>query len=284
MSYWGSVAYALFASALWEIAGEATAPSRNDMIATGIGGTFLGESLFRIANLILENADGPPSLRRRSAAAVIAPWGSFNRAVFGRRFDSIFPSRGAENFRRLQLGVVGTTNDVRGTATKLRPNEAMLEATLEYGRPGAPEHQYGRPFDYFALQATASSANGFESILSRGLLVGDRHDIGHSYRGVWGLFGTFDYIAPQIFRISSTALSLGTTGQLRLGASVVLQTNGLLGIGYAAVGTANAPREADYHYGLAPHALLGGRRIFGTSASLDLTTRRSPCNCIARAR
>jgi uncharacterized lipoprotein YddW (UPF0748 family) len=30
---------------------------------------------------------------------------------------------------------------------------------------------------------------------------------------VWGLYGSYDYIAPQVYRISSTALSLGTTAE-----------------------------------------------------------------------
>ena len=30
---------------------------------------------------------------------------------------------------------------------------------------------------------------------------------GKDYRGIWGLYGSYDYISPQTFRISSTALS-----------------------------------------------------------------------------
>ena len=48
LNYWESLAYTFAGSALWEIAGETTLPSRNDQIATGIGGTFFGEPLFRL--------------------------------------------------------------------------------------------------------------------------------------------------------------------------------------------------------------------------------------------
>ncbi|MGH7712092.1 MAG: DUF3943 domain-containing protein [Gemmatimonadaceae bacterium] len=273
LSYWAALGYTFTGSALWEIAGETTAPSRNDQIASGIAGTFLGESLFRIANLILENADGPPGPRRRTSAAVVAPWMWFNRRAFGHRFDTIYPSRAAAYFRRLQIGAAGTTQRVQGAATELRPNEALLDVSMEYGLPGPAQYDYGRPFDYFALQATVSSANGFENVLSRGLLVGDRHDIGANYRGVWGLFGSYDYIAPQIFRVSSTALSLGTTGQWWLSDDMAFQGSALAGFGYAAVGTIHGAREDDYHYGLAPQALLGARLILGDRASLDLTGR-----------
>src|SRR5262245_40508238 len=49
LGFWESLGYTFAGSALWEIAGEKTPPSRNDQINTGIGGAFLGEVLFRMA-------------------------------------------------------------------------------------------------------------------------------------------------------------------------------------------------------------------------------------------
>jgi len=60
LSFWESSLYSVAGSFLWEIGGERTSPSINDMITTPIGGTFLGEPLFRMANLLLETGDGPP--------------------------------------------------------------------------------------------------------------------------------------------------------------------------------------------------------------------------------
>ena len=273
LNYWQSLAYTFAGSAMWEIAGEVTAPSRNDQIASGIAGTFLGETLFRIGSLILENADGPAGPRRRTSSAIVAPWAAFNRGVFDTRFDRIFPSNGAAYYRRLQIGAVGTTQRAQGGSTQLRPNEGIVELWMEYGLPGAPDYSYRRPFDYFTLQATVSSANGFENILSRGLLIGKRHDFGERYRGVWGLYGSYDYIAPQIFRVSSTALSLGTTAQAWITNHIAVQGTALFGAGYAAVGTIHGAEEGDYHYGVAPQGLAAARFIFGDRASLDLTGR-----------
>jgi len=33
---------------------------------------------------------------------------------------------------------------------------------------------------------------------------GREYEKGASVRGFWGLYGSYDYIAPQIFRVSST--------------------------------------------------------------------------------
>ena len=65
--------------------------------------------------------------------------------------------------------------------------------------PGKPGYEYTRPFDYFNFQGTLSSTNGFENIMTRGLLIGKAYSAGANYRGVWGLYGNDDYIAPQSF-------------------------------------------------------------------------------------
>src|SRR5439155_12198874 len=72
---------------------------------------------------------------------------------------------------------------------------------------------------------------------------------------------------------SSTALSLGTTGELRLADQIAVQGTLLAGVGYAGVGTLHGSLNTDYHYGAAPQGLLALRVIFGDRASLDATAR-----------
>ena len=275
LNYWEALAYTFAGSALWEIAGETTPPSRNDQFNTGVGGSFLGEALFRLSSLMLEHGGDVPPLWRELGAAAISPATGFNRRVYRDRLDEIFASRSPAYYSRLQLGFSGTANNDQGNSTtRLKRNEALADFSIDYGLPGKPGYSYTRPFDYFNLQATVSSANGFESLMTRGLLVGRDYEQGANYRGIWGLYGSFDYMAPQIFRVSSTALSLGTTAERRLSNSIALQGSGHLGLGYAAVGTTRAnASELEYHYGLAPQALLALRLIFGDRASLDLTVR-----------
>jgi hypothetical protein len=283
LNYWEALGYTFAGSALWEIAGENTPPSRNDQISTGIGGTFLGEVLFRAANLVLEHDDIPPFWRELGAAVISPPTG-FNRLVFGDRFRPIFPAHDPVYYSRLQLGFSGTAQNTSGTSTtKLRRSEALADFSLDYGLPGKPGYTYKRPFDYFSFQGTASSANGFENLMTRGLLVGKDYEAGPNYRGVLGLYGSYDYIAPQTFRVSSTALSLGSTGQVWLSDTVAVQGTALLGAGYAAVGTTRSSADNDYHYGLAPQGLLALRLILGDRASVDLTGREYFVSRVAAA-
>ena len=272
INYWESLGYTFAGSVLWEIAGETTPPSKNDQIASGIGGSFLGEALFRMSSLVLEKGDGP-MFWREVGAAVISPSTGFNRLAFDKRFDTIFASRNPAYYSRLGLGVAGTAQNVPGTSTAVKRNEAQADFSMDYGLPGKPGYDYTRPFDYFTFQATASSANVFENVMTRGLLIGKPYEAGNKGRGVWGLYGSYDYIAPQIYRISSTALSLGTTGQAWLSKNIALQGTGLVGAGYAAVGTSHSSAVGEYHYGVEPQALLALRMIFGNKVSLDLTGR-----------
>ena len=52
-----------------------------------------------------------------------------------------------------------------------------------------------------------------------------------------------------------------------------MQGTALAGAGYASVGTLHGQGEQDYHYGIAPQALLALRLIYADRASLDLTAR-----------
>ena len=273
LNFWESLGYTFAGSTFWEIAGETTPPSRNDQVASGIAGSFLGEALFRMASLLLERGGDAPDLWREIGATAISPATGFNRLAFGERFRTIFPSNDAVYYSRVAVGAAATTQNEPGASTKVKYSEAQLDFSMDYGLPGKPDYTYKRPFDYFAFQATASSANGFENIMTRGLLVGKDYKAGANYRGVWGLYGSYDYIAPQVFRTSSTALSIGTTGQWWLSDAIALQGTGLFGMGYAGVGTINGTNSTDYHYGVAPQALLSLRLIFGDKVSLDAVGR-----------
>jgi hypothetical protein len=273
--YWQSFGYTFVGSALWEIAGETTRPSRNDQVASGIGGTFLGEALFRMSNLVLEQGGGLPRFWRETAATAIDPAAGFNRLAFGERFSEIFSSRNAAYYSRLQVGYSGSFKQRVGTSTtEFKRNEAQVDFSLDYGLPGNPGYEYTRPFDYFNFRATASSANALENVMTRGLLVGRSYAAGDNYRGVWGLYGSYEYIAPQTFRVSTTALSIGSTAQWWLGKTWSLQGSAMTGLGYAAVGTTRgAVGERDYNYGVAPQALLALRLTDDDKASLDFTAR-----------
>lgn len=283
--YWTASAYTFLGSLAWEVLGETTPPSINDQFTTGLGGSFLGEPLFRMASLLLESGErGGPGFWRQLGAAALSPSTGFNRWAYGERFDGVFRSNDPAAYTHIAAGVTvdsSVASDVNlstdpdsGTIPQSYDNgETVGDFTLAYGLPGKPGYSYARPFDYFHLQFTAASSNVFENIMTRGLLKGSDYAWGDRYRGVWGLYGTYDYIAPQIFRISSTAAALGTTFQAWLTRRVALQGTVLGGLGYGSAGTIRGVGERDYHNGITPHGLLALRLIMGNRVTLDLTAR-----------
>ena len=282
LGYWTAAGYTILGSAAWEVAGETTAPSLNDQFTTGFGGSFLGEPLFRMASLLLESGEpGGPRFWREFGAAALSPATAFNCKFYGDRFDGVFRSYNPAVYTRMALGytvashVSSNVTDPNGVVVPqtYKKGEVVGDFTLGYGMPGKPGYTYKRPFDYFHFQFTAASNSVFENIMSRGLVYGSDYAWGDSYRGVWGLYGSYDYIAPQIFRISTTAASLGTTGQAWLSPKFALQGTVLAGVGYGSAGTIGGVGLRDYHSGVTPQGLLALRLIYSDRMSLDLTAR-----------
>ncbi len=280
LDFWRSLGYSLGGSVLWEIAGETTPPALNDHINTAIGGAFMGEAAFRMASLLLEGGGDKPGFWREVGAAILSPPTGFNRLVFGDRFDAVFPSRNPETFIRFRLGATLTSEVSNDHLSRdVKRQEGAADYSITYGLPGKPGYQYKRPFDYFHFEFTAVPNAGeitdaIENVSIRGLLGGRTYDLGDSFRGVWGVFGNYDYFSPQIFRVSTTAVSIGTVFQWWLARHVALQGTALGGLGLGAAGTVGDREERDYHYGLAPLTLLGLRLIFGDRAMLEATGRQ----------
>jgi hypothetical protein len=277
LDYWQALLYDNYGSYLWKMAGETDEPSINDQIATGISGSFFGEVLFRLSSLVLEGDGSDPGFWQILTATVLTPSAMINRYAFGDRFKTVFPSDDAATFWRLRLGVSAYSNlNDQGITSTIDRNAMSVDFSMAYGLPGQAGYGYSRPFDYFQAEASGIANAGHmdeEDIMIRGLLLGTDYDAGDAYQGIWGLYGGYDYIAPNIFRVSSTSLSLGTTFQSWLSRRVAVQGSILGGLGFAAAGNTTPVGQRDYHYGLAPQGLLALRLILGHRAMFDLTDR-----------
>jgi len=276
VGFWESSAYTFVGSFLWETGGETTAPSVNDQVASGIAGIFFGDALFRLANRLLEGGGEKPGFWRQLGAAAISPPAGFNRLVFGERFAPVFPSHEPATFWRLRSGAyLNDRSFTLGGLNPIRRKDVTINFSMAYGLPGKPGYSYTRPLDYFHLELIGVSYpdDPVEDVMIRGLLFGKEYEAGDSYRGVWGLYGGYDYIAPQVFRVSSTAAFVGTSFQRWFAQQVALQGSVLGGVGYGAAGNIAGLGERDYHYGIAPQGLLALRLIFSGRAMLDATGR-----------
>ena len=271
LGYWPSLAYTVAGSALWEIAGETTPPSRNDQIASGIAGSFLGEPLFRISRLLLERADHGPGVWRTLASVLASPPTGINYLLVGNPAGSFAPEAVPFSDIRVQFGTTGVATGPSRSVSSLQLNQPHFALSMDHGYPGNAGYRHERPFDYFRIEGSVS-AEGLEQLSTRGLIAGDDYG-GGRLAGIWGLYGSYDYFNPDDFGLSTTAFSFGTTLQASISESLVVQTSGLLGGGYAAAIPGGQTEARGYHYGLAPQALANVRLIAGRRAALDVTAR-----------
>ena len=282
--FWTSLAHANIGSFTWKMAGETDPPSINDMITTGQAGSLLGESLYRMADLVLRDRPGGKAPRwHEYVADVISPPRALNRRVLGEHFRAQLPDSTPATSWQVRFGA---TLDAfsRSRAAPATPvnRDATAELWMVYGLPGKPGYAYTRPLDYFDLQLSilSNSSNPIENVMIRGLLIGAKTAPTTNSRGIWGLYGSYDYISPFLFRVSSTAASLGTTRQYWIVPEFALQGSLLAGVGYGAAGSTtvvpSTPTNAeirDYHFGVTPQALLTLRFIVGDRAMIDMAGR-----------
>jgi hypothetical protein len=285
LDYWRASALTFAGSVWWEITGEKTPPSKNDQVASGIAGSFFGEPLFRMAHLVGDHSSLSPALRPWLASAISPPVG-VNRWAFGdNRYGAVFDDHDPAYYSRLHLGGNHVTNDQFASSNGVHTKAAQVDYQMDYGLPGKPGYSYRRPFDYFNFQAVLSSSNGVENLTSNGMLVGDHFAWGDNVRGIAGVYGGYEYLAPQVFRVSTTSVSLGSNLQWWVGEKVAVQAGVTGGIGYAAA--SSSLRNVDtteYHYGMAPRGAMNLRLIEGDRLSFDVGARIVSLGRIANRR
>jgi len=274
LNYWQALGYTFAGSAMWEIAGETSTPALNDQLASGVAGTFLGEALFRVANLLVDRSHDHVSLGRGLLVALASPPTAFNRVMFGHRFDGVMETHQPLYDLRIGIGGRGTTQHTSGPSLDLAGRQSIADLMIEYGLPGKPGYPYARPFDYFRLDVRAASGTALERLTTHGVLAGRRYGAGESTGGVWGLYGIYDYLSPQFFRVSTTGVAAGTTAEHWTAGSVLVQTTLLGGVGYGAVHTVNGASERDYHYGVTPQAVETLRVVTNRRLSFDVSARQ----------
>jgi hypothetical protein len=282
-SFWTSLLQSNLGSFAWKMAGETDPPSIDDMITTGQAGSLLGEALYRIADLVLKDFGGDDRPKWQNyLATMISPPAGLNRRIFGGRFKAELPDSAPATSWQLRLGatVDALARDRSNPATLLQ-RDATAEFSMSYGLPGQHGYDYRRPLDYFDFQFSflSTAKNPIENVMIRGLLKGSRTGESVKSRGIWGLYGSYDYISPFLFRVSSTAVSIGTTRQYWIVPELALQGSTLGGVGYGAAGSTtvvpSTPTNAirDYHFGVTPQALVALRLIAGKRAMFDMTAR-----------
>ena len=155
MNFWQSYPYALGGSLMWEFFGEATPPSINDVFATSIGGAALGETLFRISALPLDDSRRAMArLWRELLSGIINPMRALNRIITGDAWRVRPKGNRYHDYERLPINIVLSTGTRyladKGVLFRGEYN-SYVNLLLNYGDPFSSEN---KPYDFFSLETT----------------------------------------------------------------------------------------------------------------------------------
>ncbi len=193
LSFYAALPATAAGSLMWELFGEPRPPATNDIITTTLGGVALGEPMYRLSLMVLDNqATGLDRLWREAAVFVMNPGLGLDRLSRGQMW-----SAGANPPDR-RPGVL--KGDVGMGAVRLAPaggspgqpaDAAILRFGLQYGDPFDGEKV--SPFSSFSgtMEMTSLSAV-LTQLGARGIIASIGHRDGPTDRVV-GVFLDFDY-------------------------------------------------------------------------------------------
>jgi hypothetical protein len=170
--FWQSSMWAFFGSWLFEYTGESHHPSYNDWINTAIGGIGLGEPLYRLQLMALDNtATGSSRAWRELGGFLILPLAGFNRLVTGAAFEPHQnpPDDKPDHFGgRFDIGSRTLSDEYVWQEARTR---LYFDFYLRYGNAFKPVE---KPYDAFSFRAqlvTNNKPHGIARLQSRGVLA-----------------------------------------------------------------------------------------------------------------
>ncbi|WP_164016846.1 DUF3943 domain-containing protein [Pyxidicoccus trucidator] len=228
-NFWQSAPWAFGGSLMWELFAETWAPSPNDFWNTSLGGITLGETLWRLSSLVLDNrVTGRERVAREVGAAVINPVRGFNRLVDGHAWrvaENPAEFRPGRVFAMLDLGyghTVGTTTD----QVQSELGHAYFAGELVYGDPVSDLD--GAPFSTFDLRLglmsrQAEGTRRFTQLQSRGNLGAKQLRRSEGTEHQLAAFITYDFFASPSLEFGGQGFALGPVSRWGLPAGFRLE-------------------------------------------------------------
>ncbi len=146
--FYQSSAFSFAGAWLWEYTGEGHHPSYNDWVTTSVGGIAVGEALWRLSDMVIDNkATGSGRTLREIGGFLVNPMRGANRLITGEAFEvhENNPGRIPDYFGgsfNLGLRMLGDEDRWKSSSTKLFVSADMIYGT-KLGTLGE------KPFDYF---------------------------------------------------------------------------------------------------------------------------------------
>ena len=261
-----SVPFTFGGSLMWELVGENTQPSVNDLINTTVTGAFLGEITYRLSSDFLDDrTTGSERVFRELLAGIINPGRAFSRLLQGK----LTRVTSEEIYQKEPLNMTFSAgphvvNDGRKFG-KGSTNE-MLTLQLDYGNPFEERSRY--LFDYFKIRGDLTIGAGrkiIDNVIGQGIMFG-RNIRSGNVDMLLGVFQHYDFWDNKTFELGTIAFGAGVLSRLAISGNSNLYSDLQLGlVPLAGNSTQLGPDTSqfrDYNYG------GGGEGKFETTLNL----------------
>jgi hypothetical protein len=201
---------------MWELVGENTQPSVNDLINTTVTGAFLGEITYRLSSDFLDDrTTGSERVFRELLAGIINPGRAFSRLLQGK----LTRVTSEEIYQKEPLNMTFSAgphvvNDGRKFG-KGSTNE-MLTLQLDYGNPFEERSRY--LFDYFKIRGDLTIGAGrkiIDNVIGQGIMFG-RNIRSGNVDMLLGVFQHYDFWDNKTFELGTIAFGAGVLSRLAI--------------------------------------------------------------------
>ncbi len=208
-NFWESTPYAFGGSLMWELFMENEPPSTNDLINTTVSGIFLGETLYRLSSLIInEKKRGFPRVVSEVLAGLLNPARGFNRLIYGDVWR--VTDKQLYETQPLAIGLNYGVNHVSdGTDFFNGYAYGVVDLDLIYGNPF--EKMKRIPFDFFRIRSTFNFGAGeppIGTITAYGILWGKNFQE-KKQNVLAGIFQHYDFFDNNTYKVGGISFGGG---------------------------------------------------------------------------
>lgn len=198
LSYYEAFPCAVFGSLMWEFFGEITPPAINDLMATSIGGTCIGEVTFRISDLFYDDREmGFSRFLRELGGAIVSPMKAFKRVLTGEAWKVKSRNYLYHDYNKIPISYsisVGNRYLADDNAFFRGEHNPYLELGMEYGN--AYNTEINKPFSYFTSNVTFGFSKN-QPLVNRlnlmGRIWGTPISDTDKFESVFGIFQHFNF-------------------------------------------------------------------------------------------
>ncbi len=198
LNFWQSYPCALGGSLMWEFFGEITPPAINDLIATSVGGTCIGEITFRISDLFYDDrATGFTRFLRELGGAAVSPMKGLKRLLTGEAWRRRSSHYLYHDYSRIPVSYsisLGSRYLADDRALFRGEHNPFVELGMEYGDPY--DNEENKPYSFFRSSITLGLSSN-QPLINRlnlmGRLWGTSVADTKKFEADFGLFQHFNF-------------------------------------------------------------------------------------------